>query len=112
MEKRKNKVRILIAMKIVVDSNIIFSASLSKNSKFREILSNKNFDFYSPQSLYDEIIKHLDKIRRYSKDTQLEVNNFILKTLQTINFVHLELVPEIIFDKDSLWYCNEGGVGL
>lgn len=79
-------------MKVVVDTNIIFSATLSKNSKFREILSNKNYDFYAPYALYNELTNNLDKISQYSKDSPSEVINFIFKIMQRINFVHLELI--------------------
>ncbi len=93
-------------MKVVVDTNIIFSASLSKNSKFREILSNKNYEFYAPYSLYSEIIKNLNKIKHFSKDTNSEVNLFILKILEKINFIHLELVSDETYKK-AYYFCKE-----
>lgn len=93
-------------MKVVVDTNIIFSATLSKNSKFREILSNKNIDFYAPYVLYDELINNLDKISLYSKESSSEVINFILKVIQRINFVHLDLIPVEIYKK-AYEYCKD-----
>jgi len=35
-------------MKVVVDTNIVFSAFLSKNSKYRELLFDDKYEFYSP----------------------------------------------------------------
>ena len=44
-------------MKIVVDTNIIFSGLLSSNGKISDLLLNSAdiFDFYSPSYLLDEL---------------------------------------------------------
>ena len=93
-------------MKIVVDTNIIFSATLSKNSIFREILSNNNFDFFAPKILYEEILNNLDKISLYSKESPSEVINYLSKILQRINFINLELIPDDIYIK-AYELCND-----
>ncbi len=51
-------------MKIVVDSNIVFSTILNTKSKIGQLLINgsKYFDFYTVGLLKDEIFKHKDKI--------------------------------------------------
>jgi predicted nucleic acid-binding protein len=51
-------------MKIVVDSNIVFSAILNTKSKIGQLIINgsKYFDFYTVGLLKDEIFKHKDKI--------------------------------------------------
>ncbi len=51
--------------KIIVDTNIVFSALLNTNSRIGQILiSGKNhFDFYSPAYVRFEIFKHKEKIK-------------------------------------------------
>ena len=51
-------------MKVVIDSNIVFSAILNSKSKIGQLIINgsKYFDFYSIGLLKDEIHKHKDKI--------------------------------------------------
>lgn len=47
-------------MKIVVDTNIIFSGLLSPNGKISDLLLNSSdkFDFYSPTYVLDELENH------------------------------------------------------
>lgn len=49
--------------KIVVDSNIVFSALLNINSRIGQILINgsKHYEFYSPEYIRQEIIEHQEK---------------------------------------------------
>ena len=53
-------------MKIIVDSNIVFSAILNTKSKIGQLIINSSsfFDFYSVQLLKAEIIEHKSKILR------------------------------------------------
>jgi predicted nucleic acid-binding protein len=63
-------------MKIVVDSNIVFSAILNTKSKIAQLIINgsKYFDFYTVGLLKDEIIKHNDKILELTNYTQDHYN--------------------------------------
>ena len=49
-------------MKIVVDTNIVFTALLNPDAKIGQILiyGQKRFEFYAPQLLKEEIRKHYD----------------------------------------------------
>jgi len=51
-------------MKIVVDTNVVFSALLNSSSRTGKILitSKKYFQFYSTDFLKFELIKHQDKL--------------------------------------------------
>ena len=53
-------------MKIVVDSNIAFSAMLNLNSKIGQILikSGSLFSFYSVPQLKDEVFEYKEKIQK------------------------------------------------
>jgi len=69
--------------KIIVDTNIIFSALLNTNSRIGQILINgKNyFDFYSPAYVRFEIFKHKAKIKsigNLTDDEFLETYGLIL----------------------------------
>ena len=55
-------------MKIVVDTNIVFSAILNTNSKIGDLLMNSEsiFEFRSVMYLKDEIEKHEEKLMTIS----------------------------------------------
>lgn len=77
-------------IKIVVDSNIVFSAILNTNSRIAQILltSNNVFKFFAPKYLRDEILEHQEKIMRIAKLNGiqfLEVYELILKNITLIN---------------------------
>ncbi len=54
-------------MKIVVDTNIIFSALLNTNSKIGDLLLDpeSKFDFYSCIYMRTEILKHWEKFQNF-----------------------------------------------
>jgi predicted nucleic acid-binding protein len=64
-------------MKIVVDTNIIFSALLNSNSTIGDILfnSDKHFEFYSCSYMRSEI-QHWERLKTISKlsEEQLQVS--------------------------------------
>lgn len=76
--------------KIVVDTNIVFSALLNTNSKIGQILiiGKNHFDFYSPAFVRFEIFKHKEKIKSIGKLTDnefLETYGLILKNITILN---------------------------
>ena len=83
-------------MRVVVDTNV--TATLSQNSRFRQLLYNKNFDFYAPQILHDEIYEHIDKILKYSKQSPNQTLKYLNDILSIINYYHLELIPKETYD--------------
>ncbi len=77
-------------IKIIVDTNIVFSALLNTNSRIGQILINgKNqFDFYSPAYVRFEIFKYKEKIKSIGKLTDnefLETYDLLLKNITIIN---------------------------
>lgn len=62
--------------KIIVDSNVIFSAILNVNSRIGQILltSGHFYDFYAPRYVRDEIWAHHQKLKKIAK---LDNNEFI-----------------------------------
>ncbi|HRI22186.1 MAG TPA: PIN domain-containing protein [Panacibacter sp.] len=88
-------------MIVVVDSNIIFSALLSKNSFFLETLLKEEYRFVSPNFLFTEIFKHKEKLLKHPKLTEaelLELLNNLLSTMQFIpyNFISAQSVKKAI----------------
>jgi len=81
-------------MKIVIDSNIVFSAVLNSSGKIGQILINgsKYFRFYSIGFLKDEIIKHKTKIldlTGYSESQFLDTFQLIISRIIFVNEILL-----------------------
>lgn len=93
--------------KIIVDSNILFSAMLNINSRIGQILINGQefFDFYAPKYVKTEIFEHQDKIKRIAGLTSeefLEVYELVLKNVTILNH---SILPRKDY-KRALEYCQ------
>ena len=76
--------------KLIVDSNIIFSAILNVNSRIGQILltSDRFYDFYAPKYIRDEIFNHQEKLKKIAKldsNDFLEVYELILKNITILD---------------------------
>ncbi|MFY8186862.1 MAG: PIN domain-containing protein [Flavobacterium sp.] len=76
--------------KIIVDSNIIFSAILNVNSRIGQILltSQHVYDFYAPKYVRDEIWNHQQKLKKISglNDVEfIEVYELIVKNVTILD---------------------------
>ena len=82
-------------MKIVVDTNIIFSTLLNSNSTIGGLLfnSDKHFEFYSCSYMRYEIQKHWERLKKISKlsDEQLQVS--YTQVLSKLKFINEEIIP-------------------
>lgn len=81
-------------MNVVVDTNILFSAILSPKGKIHDLLLNseREFTFYAPSFLIEELDQHHSKLLKISGYTEHDVK-FLKRTL----FHHIEFIdPEII----------------
>ncbi len=70
---------------IVVDTNILFSALLSSNSRFRELLLQSDERFFLCEFVLVEIFKRKEKIVRASQLTEdeiAEVYHLLLKRIE------------------------------
>ena len=99
---------------IIVDTNILFAAMRSANSRIREVLERPDLKFYAPNFLVVEIFKHKEKILNKSKASEAEIYEFLnqlLRKVQFINEEHLSLANIIqayklckdVDEKDSLF---------
>ncbi len=82
-------------MKIVVDTNIVFSALLNSSNKIAKILlhSNKHFELYTCGFLQMEIAKHRNKLLKLTKLSQHELDELEMLITSNITFIHDGLIP-------------------
>lgn len=95
-------------IKIIVDSNIIFSAILNVNSRIGQILMNgsEDFDFYAPKYVRTELFRHQEKIKKITGITNeefLELYELILKNVTILNH---SILPKKDFTKAFEYCCD------
>ena len=95
-------------IKVIVDTNIVFSALLNTNSRIGQILINgkNHFDFYSPAYVRFEIFKHKEKIKSFGKLTDnefIEIYSLILKNITILNHA---IIPTDIY-KNAELMCHD-----
>lgn len=90
-------------MKIVVDTNIVFSAILNTNGKLGKILlfSEKGVNFYSTGQLLSEIEEHKQKIKKTSNYSEEELQRVIQLITRRIRFIDVKLIS-----KDAFQYAE------
>ncbi len=86
-------------MKIIVDTNIIFSALLNSESNIGDLIFNSGsyFQFYSCNYMRYEIRKHWIKLKTISKlsDENLEIS--YIQIISKIKFINEDLIPKEIW---------------
>jgi predicted nucleic acid-binding protein len=95
-------------VKIVVDTNIVFSAILNTNSRIAQILiyQNPKFQFYSCNYLQIEILRHRDKLlklTRLSADELTQLESFIT---HNITFINEHLLPIQLVEETQIQLQN------
>lgn len=82
-------------MKIVVDTNIIFSALLNSNGTIGDLLfnSDKQFDFYSCSYMRNEIQEHWKRLKKISKLSEEQLQVSYTQVLSKLNFINEEIIP-------------------
>lgn len=85
-------------MKLVVDTNIVFSAILNSQSSIGQILlhSRNSIKFYSPGFLKEEIQNHKTKINHFTKLPKNEIDELINLLYSKIHFINEKLIPQEI----------------
>lgn len=88
-------------MRVVLDTNIAFSAILNSNNVIAKIifLSRGRINFYSTRQLLDEINEHKDKLKRISKATDEQINQSIDLIASRIRFIDVRLIPSEILSR-------------
>ena len=91
-------------IKIVVDTNIVFSGILNSTSGIGKTLINpsKHFEFYSCDFLRVELFKHRKKILSHAKISEEELKELESLITHNINFINEILIPEKIIHSTEL----------
>lgn len=86
-------------MKIVVDTNIIFSALLSSDGVIGDVLfnSDKAFEFYSCSYMRHEIQVHWERLIKISKLPNYHLQISYTHILSKLKFINEELIPAAIW---------------
>lgn len=91
-------------MKVVIDTNIIFSGLLNPNGKIADLLINSSntFEFYSPTFILDELDTHQDKLLKISHLTEKDLKflkRILLSNVTLIDVYNIPLkIRQIAFD--------------
>lgn len=94
--------------KIVIDTNIAFSAFLNTNSRIGQILisGSRFYDFLSPAYLRTEIIEHKEKIKRTGNLSENEFIDLYILVTRNITILDHSLIPLDIYEKSEK-LCND-----
>jgi len=82
-------------MKIIVDTNVVFSAILSPSGKIGQILiyGRKQFEFYAPNLVRIEVKRHRDRIIRLGELTDTDFEDTRDDIFDCLNFISEEQIP-------------------
>ena len=88
-------------MKVIVDTNIIFSGLLNTSGTIGDLFFNSEnvFDFYSCNYMRFEIEKHWDKLKQISKLSDKELKESLFRLFTKIHFINEEQIIEKIWLK-------------
>lgn len=92
-------------MRLVVDTNIVFSAVLNSNSRIARILiaGKRHFDFHSCAFLHAELLKHRPKLKSLTGLSSSELDEVIGKVTANIRFVdEATLSSRLILDTERV----------
>lgn len=87
-------------MKVIIDSNILFSALLKPDGRIAEILLNPAFvmDKMTCHFLYVELFKHKEKLLKISKLPEDDLLQILYAVVKKVTFINEELIPDEIFE--------------
>jgi len=91
-------------LKIVIDTNIIFSSLLSSNEKYLKLFNN--YSFYAPNYLIYEIFKYKSKISKFSNLQLREIDEFFSFIVKRINFKN-EIDLSVLSLKQAYELCYD-----
>ena len=91
-------------MKIIVDTNIVFTAILNSNSRIGKILLNskEHFQFFTCNYLRNEIQRHRNKLLKLTKLTEDQLSELEDLVTQHITFIDERLIPQDILIKTEI----------
>ena len=84
-------------MRVVVDTNIVFSAVLNSNGLIGELLFNSEdqFEFFSSEFMIDELTKYKARLQALTKMSEGEIDVSIHQVLKNVELISSEALCEI-----------------
>jgi predicted nucleic acid-binding protein len=81
-------------MKIVVDTNIIFSALLKEDNRYaRALIKNEDaHDFYAVYFTIVELFKHKERIKQFSKLSEEDILEVLYELLKHIHIINDDII--------------------
>jgi predicted nucleic acid-binding protein len=81
-------------VKLVVDTNIVFSAIISDKGKITELLLHKpvNIQFFAPSFLLLELHTHKEKLLSLTSYTETDLEQIISFVTKNISFVSTDII--------------------
>ena len=88
-------------MRIVVDTNIVFSALISASATIPDIIIApfSRFRFYAPEYLLGELENHKHKLQKVSRLTEREIDRAKTELFKYISTISLEIIPQKIWQE-------------
>jgi len=86
-------------MRLVIDTNLIFSLLITKNEKILQIIFDDSFYIVSTNHLILELFKHKEKIAQYSHLTESEILELLLEILENVEIVPYRSIPQTFKEK-------------
>lgn len=88
-------------MRVVIDTNIVFSAILNTNSKFSKIIlqPKSKLNLYSTEQLEYELAEHWNKLKKLSKYSDTDLHKAATLITSKIRFINAGFIPRKIFVK-------------
>ena len=82
-------------MRIIVDTNVVFSAILTSSGKIGQILiyGHKQFEFYAPNLVKIEVKRHRDKLIQMGELTEEDFEDNRDDIYSCITFISEEQIP-------------------
>ena len=79
---------------VVVDTNLVFSALVSRRARLREVLLNEpDLRLLCPRFLFVELFKHKERITRATELSEDELLEFLNAILSRVQFVDEGAIP-------------------
>jgi predicted nucleic acid-binding protein len=79
---------------IIIDTNLVFSALVTRESRLRErLMINEDARFCCPRFLFVELFKHKERILRASQLSEDELLEFLSGILSKVEFIEEGLIP-------------------
>ena len=79
-------------MKVVVDSNIVFSALLKSPNQFSDTILLSGDEFYTPKFMFVEIFKYKERIVQQSRLSEEEVLEMLYRLILNLHFFDEKLI--------------------